>query len=182
MKMNQMARFGIVLGVICLTATLVLAVTYHITKPKIDEQMRLEERKALEAILPEADTFTEKSVDGIGYFEALKGDRLVGYCVRVTANGYGSFIRMVVGVKPDGVIEGVEIIENQETPGLGAKIDEQKPGEKRSRFLRQFEGKPAQSVEVKKNIDAITGATISSKAVTDAVREKVTEFLSKVKR
>ncbi len=158
--MNQLAKFGIVLGVICLTATLVLAVTYHVTKPKIEKQMRLEEEEALKAILPLADSFLEKKVDGIEYFEAMKGNSLIGYCVRVTGNGYGGFIRMVVGVNLNGIIEGLEIIENHETPGLGAKIDEPKPGEKRSWFLSQFEGKPAKSVEVKKNIDAITGATI----------------------
>lgn len=180
--MKQIAKFGIILGAICLTATLVLALTYHVTKPKIEKQMRLEEEEALNAILPKADSFVEKKVDGIEYFEAMKGNSLVGYCVRVTGNGYGGFIRMVVGVNLNGVIEGLEIIENQETPGLGAKIDEPKPGEKRSWFLRQFEGKPAKSVEVKKNIDAITGATISSSAVTDAVRKGVTEFLEKVKK
>lgn len=180
--MKQLTKFGIILGVTCLLATLVLAVTYEITKPKIDEQFRIEEKESLEIIMPGTDNFVEKSVDGIEYFEAYREKNLIGYCVRVTGNGYGGYIRMLVGVDLNGIIQGVEVLEQYETPGLGAKIDETKMGEKDPWFLRQFKGKAARSVVVKKNIDAITGATISSKAVTDAVREKVTEFLSKVKR
>ncbi|MBN1526136.1 MAG: RnfABCDGE type electron transport complex subunit G [Candidatus Omnitrophica bacterium] len=180
--MSQLLKFGLILCAICLAATLVLAVTYQVTKPKIEEQLRREEREALETILPEADSFTEKSVDGLDYYEALKGGELKGYCVKVTGSGYNGFIRMIVGVNPAGVIEGVEVLEQQETPGLGADINKIKPGEKDPWFLRQFKGKDAATLEVKKNIDAITGATISSRAVTDAVRKTITEFLAKVKR
>ncbi len=178
---NQLVKFGFVLGTICLAATLVLAVTYEVTKPKIEEQFRREEKESLEIIMPGADDFVEKTVQGIEYFEAYKDKTLMGYCVRVVGNGYGGYIRMLAGVDLNGVIKGVEILEQYETPGLGAKIDETKPGEKDPWFLRQFKGKHASSVIVKKNIDVITGATISSKAVTDAVREKVTEFFQKVK-
>lgn len=180
--MNQLAKFGLILGAICLAATLVLAVTYEVTKPKIEEQFASEEKESLEIIMPGTDNFVEKSVDGIEYFEAHKGNALIGYCVRVTGNGYGGYIRMLVGVEPNGIIKGVEVIEQYETPGLGAKIDETKPGEKDPWFLRQFKGKQVSTLAVKKNIDAITGATISSKAVTDAVRDSITVFLSKVKR
>ena len=180
--MGQLMRFGLILGAICLLATLVLAVTYEITKPKIDEQFRLEEQEALELILPEADSFKEKAIEGVEYFEAYKGDELKGYCVRVTASGYNGYIRMLVGVNLEGLIEGIEVLEHQETPGLGSKIDEVRPGEKDPWFLRQFKGKSARTIKVKKDIDAITGATISSRAVTDTVRDAVSDFLAKVKR
>lgn len=177
--MNQLFKFGIILGAICLIATLVLAVTYEITKPKIDQELKREEQNALRTIIPQADSFNEKSLDGIEYFEALKGKTLVGYCIRITASGYNGYIRLITGINTEGIIEGVEILEHYETPGLGAKINEVKQGEKEPYFLRQFKGKPATSIEVKKNIDAITGATVSSKAVTDAVNRAVTEFLNK---
>lgn len=179
--MKRLFHFGVILGIICCIATLVLAVTYQVTKPKIEEQLRLEEREALESILPDADTFNEKALNGFEYFEATKSGELKGYCVRVTGNGYGGFVRMVVGVRLDGTIEGIEVLEHQETPGLGAQIDQVKPGEKDPWFLRQFKGKNVSTIYVKKNIDAITGATISSKAVTDTVREEVSKFLAKVK-
>src|SRR3989338_2421048 len=127
---NQMVKFGLILSAICLTATLVLAMTYEVTKPKIAEKLKAEEKSALKAILPEADSFVEKTIDGIDYFEAFKGKGLVGYCIRVVGTGYSGFIRIVVGIDPGGIIRGVEILEHQETPGLGAKINEIKDGEK----------------------------------------------------
>ena len=180
--MSQLVKFGIVLGIICLIATLVLAVTYEFTKPKIEAQLKQEESSALKAVMPVADSFSEKSVEGIDYFEALKGDALNGYCVRALGTGYNGHIRMIVGIDTKGVISGIEVLEQSETPGLGDRIREVYPGEKEPWFLRQFKGKLAATVMLNKDIDAITGATISSKAVTNAVRDTVKDFLDKVKR
>ncbi len=180
--MNQLTKFGLILGAICLAATLVLAVTYEVTKPKIEEQLKIEEENALKSIMPSADSFSEKAMDGIEYFEALKGKTPVGYCVRVVGSGYNGYIRMIAGVDLNGTIEGVAVLEHSETPGLGAKINEIRPGESEPWFLKQFKGKPVRTIAVKENIDAITGATISSKAVTDAIRKTVDDLLSKLKK
>jgi electron transport complex protein RnfG len=180
--MGNLFKFGLILGVICLAATLVLAVTYEITKPKIEEQLKMEERAALRSIMPSADSFSEKALDGIEYFEALKGRTVVGYCVRVTGSGYNGYIRMIAGVDSNGIIAGVAVLEHSETPGLGAKINEIRPGESEAWFLKQFRGKRAGTIAIKEDIDAITGATISSKAVTDAIRKTVDDLLSKLKR
>lgn len=179
--MNQLLRFGLILGVICLAATLVLAATYQLTKPKIDQMLKREEDAALKVIMPDADSFAARSADDIEYFEATKDGAPVGYCIRTTTNGYNGFIRIIVGIDPSGVIKGVRILEHQETPGLGARINEVKPGEKDPWFLRQFAGKHGRTVEVKKNVDAITGATVTSAAVADAIRDAVQNFLTKVK-
>lgn len=180
--MNQLVKFGLVLAAICLMATLVLAVTYEVTKPKIDEQFKLEEQNALEVVLPGADSFAGDAIDGIEYFEALKEGRLIGYCIRASGTGYNGYIRILVGIDTRGIIKGVKVLEHHETPGLGSKINEIKPGEKGPWFLAQFKGKAAKTLRVKKDIDAITGATISSKAVTYAIRDAVNEFLMKVRR
>ncbi len=180
--MSQLVKFGLILGVICLAATLVLAVTYEVTRPKIEEQLKIEEQRALKSIMPSADSFDEKTLDGIEYFEAFKGKTLVGYCVRVSGSGYSGYIRMIAGVDLNGTIEGVSVLEHTETPGLGAKINEVRPGESEPRFLKQFKGKNAGTIAVKKDIDAITGATISSKAVTDAIRKTVDDLRSKLKK
>ena len=180
--MNQMAKFGIILGVICLIATLVLAFTYEVTKPKIDAALRAEEEAALKKIMPDATAFEPKTAGEIEYFEALKDGELTGYCIKAVGSGYGGYIRIIVGIDPSGVIKGVRILEHQETPGLGSKINEVRPGEKEPYFLRQFRGKLARTVAIKKDVDAITGATISSKAVTDAINKTVSEFLEKVKK
>ena len=176
-----MIKFGLILGVICLAATLVLAVTYEVTKPKIEEQLKMEEQSALKSIIPSADSFNEKALGGIEYFEALKGKTVIGYCVRVIGSGYSGYIRIIAGVDLNGTIQGVAVLEHNETPGLGAKINEIRPGESEPWFLKQFKGKPARAIAVKKDIDAITGATISSKAVTDAIRQTVDDLLNKLK-
>jgi Na+-translocating ferredoxin:NAD+ oxidoreductase subunit G len=179
--MSQLVKFGLILGAICLMATLVLAVTYEVTKPKIEEQLKLEEQEALGAIMPHADSFAEKKLDGIEYFEASKDKKLIGYCVRVVGAGYNGYIRMIAAIDLAGTIQGLEVLEHSETPGLGAKINELKPGERESWFLKQFKGKSARTIAVKKDIDAITGATISSRAVTDAIRMTADDLLTKLK-
>jgi len=180
--MKQLFKFGVILGVICLIATLVLAVTYEVTRPKIEAQLKAEEEAALKEIIPDAESFEAKSIDGIDYFEAKKGDLVAGYCIKTTASGYNGFMRMIVGIAPDGILRGVRVLEHQETPGLGARINEVRPGEKEPWFLRQFAGKQGRTVTVKKDVDSITGATISSKAVSDAVNKTVSEFLEKIKK
>lgn len=180
--MNNLFKFGLILGAICLAATLVLAVTYEVTKPKIEEQLKIEEQEALRSVMPSGGSFVEKALGGIEYFEALKDGSVVGYCVRVTAHGYNGYIRMIAGVDLNGVIQGIAVLEHTETPGLGAKINEIRPGEGEPWFLKQFKGKIAGTIAVKKDIDAITGATISSVAITDAVRKTVSELLTKLKQ
>jgi len=178
---NQLFRFGLILGVVCLIATLVLAVTYEVTRPKIEAELKREEQEALKEIITGADSFEAKSLDGIDYFEARRSGALAGYCIKATVNGYNGFLRMIVGITPDGTVKGVRVLEHQETPGLGARIDEVRPGEKEPWFLRQFVGKEARTVTVKKDVDAITGATITSRAVSDAVNKAAAEFLEKIK-
>mgnify|MGYP001615371230 FL=1 len=180
--MSQLIKFGLILGVICLAATLVLAVAYEVTKPKIEEQRKMEEQNALKSIMPSADSFSEKAIDGIEYFEALKGKTIVGYCVRIVGSGYSGYIRIMAGVDLSGAIQGVAILEHSETPGLGAKINEIRRDESEPWFLKQFKGKNARAIAVKRDIDAITGATISSKAVTDAIRKTVDDLLNKLKK
>lgn len=180
--MNQLLKFGLILGAICLAATLVLALTYEVTKPKIEEQFRTEEQAALKAIMPAADSFKERSLDGIEYFEAFKGENLIGYCVRAAGSGYSGYIKMIAGIDLNGVIQGVSVLEQSETPGLGAKIIEIKQGATEPWFLKQFRGKDARSVAIGKDIDAITGATISSRAVTNAIRVTIDDLLIKLKR
>ncbi|MBN1405921.1 MAG: RnfABCDGE type electron transport complex subunit G [Candidatus Omnitrophica bacterium] len=179
--MNQLIKFGIVLALICFAATLVLAFTYEITKPKIEKGLEQEEKNALSEIMPEADSFDAKSTDGIDYFEALSSGKTIGYCIKVTGTGYNGYIRMIAGIDEKGTIKGIRVLEQYETPGLGARINEKKPGEKEPAFLKQFNGKNARALEIKKDVDAITGATISSKAVTDAVRDTTSQFLDKIK-
>ena len=140
-----------------------------------------DETAELKSIFPEAGVFVKKDADGIGYYEVLEADELAGYGILVAADGYSGPISLLVGIEPDGLIKRIVILEHRETPGFGARINEIKSGEKEPYFLTQFNGKAAGTVAVGKNIDVVSGATISSKVVTDAIRDTVSRFLENKK-
>jgi electron transport complex protein RnfG len=106
--------------------------------------------------------------DSLEIFPAMNGDTLVGYAVNTyTQKGFSGYISLIAGFKPDGTIINIAVLEQKETPGLGTKMGD--PG-----FKDQFKGKnPAEfQLKVKKDggpVDAITAATISSRAFCDAV-------------
>jgi len=180
--MKNQVKFIFTLWVICLSVVFVMALGQGITYSKVNQEMRQREKDALAAMMPEAESFKEKSIEGIEYIEALKGKDIIGYGVKAVGQGYTGDITSLVGIDTKGAIKGVEILEHQETPGTGGKITEIKPGEKEPWFLKQFKGKIANDLELNKNIDAITGATISSRAVTDSIQKTVAEFLSKIEK
>jgi electron transport complex protein RnfG len=175
-----MLRYGIILLSICLAASLVLSFTYKITQAHIEAQLTADEKKALGEVFPQATSFEDKTFDGKSYYLATKDSQDLGYVTKVEAKGYSSTISMLVGFDQRGAIQGVEVLSQQETPGLGAKIAEIKSGEKKPWFLTQFKGKNSAELDLK-NIQAITAATITSKAVVEAVKNSVEEFLLKVK-
>jgi Na+-translocating ferredoxin:NAD+ oxidoreductase subunit G len=141
-----------------------------------------DEAAELKSIFPKADVFVKKDAGGIGYYEVLEAGEPAGYGILVTADGYRGPVNMLVGIEPDGLIKNIVILKHCESPGFGARINEIKSGEKEPYFLTQFKGRPADAVAVGKNIDAVSGATISSRIVTDAVRDTVSRFLEKIKK
>jgi electron transport complex protein RnfG len=104
------------------------------------------------------------------FYRGRKGDHLVGVAFKATSHeGYGGDIEVMVGVSPKGIVNGIEVLSHLETPGLGAKIMEAK-------FKDRFKERNLSNTKwaVKKDagdIDGITGATISSRAIIKAVRE-----------
>lgn len=115
------------------------------------------------------------------YSEGKTGGETVGYAFSVTTKGYGSGLKLMVGVDTEGTITGLAIVDcSNETPGLGANAS--KP-----EFYEQFAGKSGELTVVKtgatsdSEVDAITGATITSKAVTGAVNEVTNYFNENVK-
>ncbi len=171
-----MIRFGVILMVICFIASLVLAFVYQLTQPVIAAQRSSEELALLKEVLPGADRFKDITKEGETYFEGTYRNNIAGYVIRVNSKGYSGDIKMLVGIDRDGKIKGVSVLEHTETPGLGARIIEVKSGEKKPWFLEQFREKKIEEMEFK-NIQAITGATISSKAVLEGVKKKAEEFL-----
>ncbi|MCL5773081.1 MAG: FMN-binding protein, partial [Firmicutes bacterium] len=113
--------------------------------------------------------------------EGYSGDKLVGYVITAKGEGYSSIIKMLVGLTTDYKIKGVTILSQQETPGLGDRAS--KPD-----FLNQFPGKGVEQLKVLKgipqgddHITAITGATITSRAVTEGVEKSIQALISEKK-
>ena len=99
------------------------------------------------------------------------GGESAGYAIKVVASGSQGNIEMMVGVDADGVVTGVSIVKNSETSGIGSKVMTNQPTAKGVGVLDQFEGKTAADapLNVGTNVDAISGATVSSKGVTTGV-------------
>lgn len=178
--MKELIKFGGLLLLITGVAAGLLAYVDSLTKPKIEEQKRSEGEEALSWVLPQAKegVIVTRSAKGkvcyyIGYAHKDTTD-LVGYAFLAKGTGYSSDIETMVGVDTSGVITGIRILSQKETPGLGSHILEVKPGETEPWFQRQFKEKRADQVAVEKDggeLNSVTGATISSRTVTNSIKE-----------
>ncbi len=177
MKLKDILTPTIALFAICLVATTLLALTNSVTKDKIAQIAIDTEMSSRTLVLPEGKEFSETktSENGVVYCEGKdENGEAVGYVFTTGAKGYGGTVGVMVGINAEGVITGVEIISHSETPGLGANAV--KP-----EFKERFNGKSG-TLTVDKNsnegqsIQAITAATITSKAVTNAVNSAVDCF------
>ena len=119
-------------------------------------------------VLPEAESFTKVGIDGVEEaYIANTGDEPAGVCVVSSAFGYGGAVKVITGINAEGEVTGIDILSHSETPGLGANAE--KP-----EFTSQFEGKTSgigvsRGKAAGNEINAMSGATITSKAVTEAV-------------
>ncbi len=174
--MNDIVKVGLRLLLITTVAALVLSVTYVVTEDAIAQQVEQTNKAARKAVLNAADDFKQIDVDEDKYpdiieiFEGYSNDVFAGYIFKVVSKGYGGAIEVLVGINSENSIEAIEILSHNETPGLGAKAAE--PG-----FKSQFKGKDATSPVKKDGISAVTGATITSDAVREAVNTAI-EFLN----
>jgi len=178
--MKEILGLGFKLLVICLISALLLGVANEATKEKIADVRAAANEKARKEVSPDADGFMliEESVMNeviainpsvTEVFKAQKGDDVVGFVMKSEPNGYGGAVVVITGVDMDGIVTGVRIGSHQETPGLGGNATLPK-------FYEQYNGKNAvNGIGVSKTgsseteIQAISGATISSQAVTDGV-------------
>ena len=104
-------------------------------------------------------------------YEVLVGGENAGYAIKVVASGSQGRIEMRVGVDGDGAVTGVSIVDNAETAGIGSKVMNNEPLSSGTGVLDQFIGKSAAdgALAVGTNVDAISGATVSTKGVTTGV-------------
>jgi len=169
MGAKYFAKLTLVLFVITVVVAALLGAVNAVTENKIIEANKAKTVNALKVVMPTASSFEEIGYKGkdtlvTELYVAKSGNTSSGYVVKVSPSGYGGEISMVVGVSTTGKITGVSIISMSETSGLGTNAS-------KDSFLNQYTG-VSDTQSVKKDggkIDALTGATITSRAVTKGV-------------
>ena len=185
-KESTLVNMVVVLFVITLAAGLSLGFVNDLTlEPKAKARLA-KKMNALNVVLPQYDNNpmsegfkvkTEAARDSIEFYPASRDSVFVGAAVTGSSEkGYSGLVRLMVGFETDGKIKNIAVIEQKETPGLGTKMK----GEK---FLRQFRGKNPSSFDlrVKKDggeVDALAGATISTRAFSEATQQAYDVFVA----
>lgn len=180
--MREFLRLAGILTLVSIISAWALSSTYNITKPIIDLKRYQKKIEALTVVLPPFDNQPAKEIvklatekgEVIEFYVGRKNGQPNGIAFRKNTVGYGGNIGLMIGVTPQGKIYGIKIMEQNETPGLGAKISQ-------ANFLRQFINKDLASSrwEVKKmggDFDQVTAATVSSRAITKGLKAGLNFF------
>lgn len=179
--MKNIVKLGTTLFIICAVAALALGLTNDVTAPIIEERNIQANNESRKIVLENAKEF--KLIDNLKselveeVYKGSDGSNIVGYTMKTKPKGYGGEMEVIVGISLDGKITGVNIGTNSETPGLGSKASEPE-------FKNQYNDKSTENqINVVKgkassesDIVAISGATISSKAVTTGVNAAIDLF------
>ena len=173
--MKKILQLILSLTLISAVCAAVLAIVNNATKERIANLATLKANNAARAVLPASVKAIEPVKDPadalltafIGYADDAK-TQIAGYAVPgLTAKGYGGNIRLMVGLNPDRTVISYQVLAAAETPGLGSNLST-------PAFIERFKNQPAASVKVTKDdgkIEALTSATITSRAVCDAVAD-----------
>ena len=180
---SNFVNMVVTLFIVSAVAAFALGGVYTITKEPIALARKAKLESAIKAVVPDFDHLSTKVVpvaeggDSLFLYVASKDDQVVGTAIKTyTMKGFSGKIELMVGFLDDGTIENTAVLLHKETPGLGDKMDQRK-----SDFSLQFIGKNPENfkLKVKKDggdVDAITAATISSRAFCDAVQRAYDVF------
>ena len=187
--LEMMRKNALTLAIFALACTAVVALTHRLTQSTIIEQEQAQLLKVLDELLPDSNhdeplfdhcvMLTSPQFLGsnnpLPVFTAVKNGEPQGYAIEAIApDGYSGDIKLIVGVKIDGTLNGVRVLNHNETPGLGDKIEL-----KRAPWILSFNGKSMTDEKDPRwavrndggQFDAFTGATITPRAVVKAVRK-----------
>jgi len=185
--MKEISKLGLILLLICAVAAALLSLAYDFTIDKIVAQREITSQLSRQEVLPDADSFEIIEADlldkvklenelVVEVYKGLSGGTLVGYTVKTLPGGFGGSVEVITGISSDGEVTGMRVGNHQETPGLGANAT-------LPDFYGQYAGKSTESeLTVVKagasgnEIQAISGATITSKAVTKGVNMAVAAY------
>lgn len=153
-------RIAMPLLVICAAVALIVSFVHTVTADVIAQAADRQKREAIVSIFGEAEITEGDPLPGTDAFFSVED---LGWCVNLTAGGFGGDIALMVGVNADGSVKGVEIISHSETPGFGAKADDPD-------YLGQYSGLSGR-LTLGRDVDIISGATISSRAILGGVNQ-----------
>jgi electron transport complex protein RnfG len=177
--MNSKTWMVVSLLITCLVAGFALSEVYAVTKPKVEQQKIDATNSALRQVMATAQTYKEVEKDSLWYGLDQSGAK-VGIIVRSGMRGYGGPVPVLVGLDLTGRIFGIKVASGaeglKETPGLGLKATE-------GVFWKQFLGADS-TIALKKDggtIDAISGATITSRAVARGVAQAIRKYSEHLK-
>lgn len=189
---KDMFKLGLNLLIISAVAALLLALTNSVTASTIAQRNEQANAEARKLVLESAQDFEQvkdvktdnsKGVEVSEIYEAIDASgNTVGYTLKVLPSGYGGTIELMVGIdSAKGQVSGINVVSNSETAGLGAKSTDPE-------FSDQYKGKPLEELSVLKNgtpgdteIKAISGATITSTAVTNGVDAAIEVYNNSLK-
>lgn len=178
---NGIFKITLNLTLASILSGVIIASVYYFTEPLAVIQRIRQKEQSMKELVPAASAFVP--IEGKeDWYRAESSGQISAYIVLAHGKGYGGEIKMLVAVTPEQKIIGYKILSHNETPGLGDQASKPK-------FSGQFAGKGVENLEVVKvhedgRIDAITGATITSRAVTLAVKNamgELSEYINKAK-
>jgi len=153
------------LGVICLVCAGAVALTFRGTEPEILRMTAERAQAARLEVLPEADVFIDLDIElPPGVTEALRAANGTGFVFQTQARGYAGLVPVMVGLNPEGRIVGIRPLANQETVGIGDRIEDPD-------WLALFIG-----LDNPDGVQGISGATVTVDALRNALRHAITAF------
>ena len=169
---NRVFKPIVVLVVICIIVTGALAATNKVTKPIIDEAIRVAQEQARKELLPDADNFTK--VEGVAVenvSDIYTADNGVGTVITCSAKGYGGTVTVMVAFNPDDTIKQIKVTEAAETKGIGSKVAGTPS------YWENYIGlDTSDALVLNQDVDAVTSATVSSTALINAVNSAIEAY------
>lgn len=185
--MKETIKLGLILCFITLIAGLILGFVNAMTEPIIQERRLGETYEVIEKFFPETqDVLVNDDLDIdinisdleenniINIYASLDGD-IIGYLIHSSASGYGGAVEVLTGISLEGEVVGIDILTHTETSGLGDRIEEES-------YKDQYKGIDATNSLDKDQIDNISGATVSARAVEQSVDRAIEFFIKHLKK
>jgi len=180
--MKYIIKPASILFITAVITVALLSLVFNLTEDTIKLQRERTQREAMKEILPQASEYRNLNVNKTGsivaVYEGISGNSTIGYVVQLSPNGYSGNIDLMVGISiSDKKITGMRVLHHTETPGLGAKAVKEN-------FYRRYDNKALVPLRVTRTypgeneIQAITSATITTRAITNAVNEAIEWYVN----